>query len=322
MRTFTTLACLALAAVAIHAQQPQSQPAVPDMPDLMIRTREVHNAPRAATTTEVIYLKGARQRRESVFDGPARTKWNLPSHRGLTHISQCEEHRYLILNDDVKTYAYQPITRSAVYARAVARMAETAPPELRPDGPVGAKSPVVTNTIDVVDTGERRKYGSYTARHVITTTTTEPGPGAVSRAGISQVDGWYLDLPDQNCEDMNTRPWTRTMLVASGQDRYERIETKLRGTARTGYPIEVMNRNSGGRFALNSRIELVEISEAPIDDAMFTIPPGYHAAMPDPRGGYDMMKPDTFMNRVESYERVIEDWAYYLIGINSNRRGY
>jgi len=37
-------------------------------------------------------------------------------------------------------------------------------------------------TVESVDTGDRRQIGRYTARHVMTTTTTEPSPGASTRA--------------------------------------------------------------------------------------------------------------------------------------------
>jgi len=50
-------------------------------------------------------------------------------------------------------------------------------------------------TIDSVDTGERRQFQHYTARHVKAKTTVEPGPGASTPASVEQTDGWYLDLP-------------------------------------------------------------------------------------------------------------------------------
>ena len=48
-------------------------------------------------------------------------------------------------------------------------------------------------------------------------------------------------------------------------------------------------------------IELVELSEAPLDAAIFDVPPGYRPALPLPWGGHDMTKPDTVVNRVEVY---------------------
>jgi hypothetical protein len=56
-------------------------------------------------------------------------------------------------------------------------------------------------TINTVDTGERRQVGSYSARHVITTTTAAPSPGATTRASESVEDGWHIDLPPAGCWD-------------------------------------------------------------------------------------------------------------------------
>jgi hypothetical protein len=59
----------------------------------------------------------------------------------------------------------------------------------------------VRNTIKTVDTGERRQVGSSSARHLITTITTDPSPGASTRPSESVADGWHIDLPPTGCWD-------------------------------------------------------------------------------------------------------------------------
>jgi hypothetical protein len=288
---------------------------VPDAPDLMIRTRQSVDRPGATVTTEILYLKGARQRRESISEFPARADAPKETHLS-THITQCDERRVLYLNDAAKTYAYEPIVdMSAEIARARTAAVQRPAPPVASETPSG---PVVTITIDVVDTGERRALGSYTARHVITTRKTEPGPGARAFASLDQQDGWYLDLPDANCED-GSGSTGGAFIIAALHAANERVEIKQRGTAKRGYPIEETHRSGSGQMAIGTRLELIEISEAPVDPALFTVPSGYRAALPNPYGGHDLSKPDTIENRVASYQRVIADWVDYLLG---RRRGY
>ena len=70
-------------------------------------------------------------------------------------------------------------------------------------------------TIDSVDTGERRQFEHYTARHVKVKTKFEPGPGASTPASIEQADGWYLDLPGFACAEQPSSgfAWVR---ISSG----------------------------------------------------------------------------------------------------------
>jgi hypothetical protein len=58
---------------------------------------------------------------------------------------------------------------------------------------------------------------------------------------------------------------------------------------------------------------LMAQSAAPLDDALFTPPPDYRAALQRPDGIYDLSKPDTLMNRVESYRELAAAWADYLL---------
>jgi hypothetical protein len=277
---------------------------VPAAPDVTIKTRQTFDRENSSIRTAIVYLKGARQRREDIVDWPPQVSAKTGSKRAHndTAITQCDERRAAMLNDEAKTYVYTPIDPS-FYLRW-ARLAASRPP--RPE-PTGGD---VTITIDAVDTGERRTMGRYVARHVMTTTRTESGPGTSTPPGENSQDGWYIDLPSANCWDWGNlpEPFTFTSLQRAGTPD-DRLHIKRRGTARRGYPIEEITRRQDERGTTTSRVELLEFSEAPLDDALFTVPADYRPALPILFGGYDLTKPDTVVNRLHSYWDGVRAWA-------------
>jgi len=158
-----------------------------------------------------------------------------------------------------------------------------------------------------VVTGERRTMGRYIARRVITTTTTEPGPGASTRPSNSTQDGWYIDLPSANCRDQRDRAGYTFTLTSSTSD--DRVRIRQLGTARRGYPIEESTRSQNERSTTTSKVELIEFSDAPLDAALFTVPSEYRPALQGLFGGFDLTKPDTVMNRLHSYWDGVRAWA-------------
>ena len=203
-----------------------------------------------------------------------------------------------MLYEEARTYAAVPIENIRERIAWARRTGQANPlPE--------ATGPEVTITIDSVDTGERRRLGRYTARHVVTTVTTDAAPGASTPSGTSKQDGWYLDLPDGGCASADG--WSFTNLsgfsVRPGHSAAERDRERVqfRGRARRGFPIE----EADGSM----KLELVDFSEAPLDDALFTVPAGYRPALVTPYGGFDMTKPDTLLNRAELYCGLLAGWV-------------
>src|SRR5262249_51529301 len=146
--------------VAILAAQ--AQPA-PNIPDLKITTRRLSGP---TVTTDTVYFKGARQRRDSLFEMHGRVE----ARHASTILVDCQARNSVSLNHDARTYASTPIDDMRDHVARL-RRAALARPLSDPNGPE------VTITIDSVDTGERREYGRYTARHVATTITTDAAPG-------------------------------------------------------------------------------------------------------------------------------------------------
>jgi hypothetical protein len=183
---------------------------------------------------------------------------------GNINIYQCDRGTRIFFDATLKTYHTVPADPM--------QMRETAHPAPKIQQTGGE----VTVTTDSVDTGERRLVGSYQARHVKTTITAEPGPDAVSQKSKTEVDGWYLDLPGVYCQDASSQKMGWSALWAGG--RVDRVIFKRLGTAPRGFTIEETTTKNEGERVLVTKIELLEISEKPLDESLFEVPPGYSPA--------------------------------------------
>jgi hypothetical protein len=284
--TFSLLAVLVLFSSALSSPAVPSA-VVPNFSDLKIKTR---HSGTSSSFIETVYLKGARQRHEYVYDKP----FNLRP----ASITRCDDRKRIDLNPDAKLYAELPIVDWSEQRKGA-----------RPIPPTDMTGADVTITTDSVDTGERRHLGTYTARHVRITINVDAGPGAAMPSSVEERDGWYIDLPGLGCRDSGKNVGSVYASLRPAQRQHDRIHFKRLGTAPAGFPVEeTIKRTEQGDITV-SKVELVEFSEAPIDDALFKVPAGYHPALPTPRGGFDMMKPDTLVNRVQVYWAELQSWT-------------
>jgi len=300
---------LVLALFVLAAQSPESSELVPSVPDLTIKTRETIDRPDSSVRTEIIYLRGARQRRETIVDWPAQvasTTGHARTHVTTT-ITQCDQRRTVFLDIEARTYGYMPIREPAYNFAALQQRARVRPPEPQP-----ITGGDVTITIDAVDTGEHRQFGRYTAHRVITTMKTDPGPGASIRPNVDERDGWYIDLPSPNCLEDTGRIGAMLVGYVQPAGTRDRVQIKHLGTARTGHPIAETNRFTESGTTHTTTLTLIECSDRPLDAALFEVPARYRPALPRPSGGFDMTKPDTLVNRVESYWQELVRWTGYL----------
>jgi len=229
---------------------------VPDFRDLTIKTHATMDSRHGLVMTW--YFKGPRMRSE--MQDPDSTNWVAHA-----NIYQCDQGTRIFLNESSKTYNSSPAD----------------PLEMRAKAPPASEIPLsggeVTVTTDSVDTGERRQVGSYQARHVKTTITVEPGPGAVSHKSTTEIDGWYLDLPGLYCQEIGKGKmgWS-----TAWPGRRDRIVFKQIGAAARGFAIEETNTKSErGRVSVQ-KTELLEVSEKPLHESLFEVPPGYSLAPP------------------------------------------
>jgi hypothetical protein len=84
------------------------------------------------------------------------------------------------------------------------------------------------------------------------------------------------------------------------------LHFKRLGTAPAGFAIEEATKKTENGSSATGRVEMLEFSEAPLDNAFFDVPAGYSPALRTARGGYDLTKPDTLANRVEVYWAELE----------------
>lgn len=267
-----------LPVLLLTAPLPLPKLVVPNFPDLTIKTRRTDG--NQHSTEETLYLKGARQRSEYVIQ-------NAGSRMDHVTIAHCDEKLRLNLNNNQKTYSSFPIEDWATRAK---RAHPTPPQEM-----TGAE---VTVTIDSVDTGERRKMGSHELRRVKTTTKVEPGAGAVMQPSITEVDGWYIDLPGLSCRESRGVGFGYVVATSGKRDR---VQIKRLGTATHGYAIEETSRQTEAGRTTISKVELLEFSEDSLDASLFEVPADYSPALRTPHGGIDMTRPDTLGNRLQSY---------------------
>jgi len=260
---------------------------VPSFPDLTVKTRRMSSD--GTSQLSALYLKGARQRTETVTEKPAR------SHAmNWTVIQQCDEKRLFNINERDKLYSSSEIEDWSERSK-----------KARPVSLSQMSGAEVTVTTDSIDTGERRQFAHYTAGHVKATRRFEPGPGASTPASVEETDGWYIDLPGLGCQDRASSGFA-FLTVGTRMDRFQ---FKWLGKAPRGYPIEETSlRTSAGKKTVNE-VELLEISEAPLNPSIFELPAGYAKALQTGDGGIDMTKPDTASNRAEYYWMRFTFWV-------------
>jgi hypothetical protein len=271
---------------------------VPNFSDLTIKTRHTSGDQKSAdqfSEVRALYLKGSRQRTETTTEKPLRG-----DEINSAAIWQCDEKRSFFLNQRDKIYNSSVIeNRSEQLKKA------------RPVSVPQMSGADVTMTIDSVDTGERRQFEHYAARHVKVKTTFQPGSGASTPASVEETDGWYIDLPGFGCEEQPYPGFAFLSVSISGSPR-DRMQVKWLGKAPRGYPIEETSLKTSSTDTSVSKIELLEISEAPLSPALFELPNGYRQALQTGDGGADLTKPDTIFNRANYYWIMLRLWLRSL----------
>jgi len=98
-----------------------------------------------------------------------------------------------------------------------------------------------------------------------------PGPGAISLAQENKRDGWYIDLnmPEGCPPRLRNKRAEAFVLVSGSRDgRMDKIEVHHTGVTEIGYPLEVTDPTF-------SKAEVIELSTAPLDPALFELPAGF-----------------------------------------------
>ncbi len=221
--------------------------------DVKIKSKSTQGSSISEQTT---YIKGRRQRTEM-------------ANGMMISVIQCDLQRSLQIMPQTKTYIvteFNQPTRNAERATNQPRAKETAT----------ARGGVITTTITTKDTGERKKIFGYPARHLIMTMTTDSSPDACNKIKSKmEIDAWYIDFTfGLDCDMSNAYQGYNPATQSGCQDRNE---VKQVGPATKGYPVWTKTTmfDESGNPSFTIEQEVIEISEATLDAALFDVPADY-----------------------------------------------
>lgn len=235
---------------------PAATPAAPGANDLKITYRTTTMGQSMQNTT---MLKGSRERSEM----------KMGQGFDIINITQCDLKRVIQVSDSTKKYVITPMDNGDAAPATTATSGQmTSTPSQR--------GGVITYTTNAVDTGERKEMFGFQARHVKTSFLIESSADACTPMKQKmETDGWYIDFSyGLRCE-MGGAAMRNPM--ASGGGCRDSVRFNRQGAARTGYPLQETTTSYGpdGQVAFTSTKEVIELSRAPLDAALFDVPAGY-----------------------------------------------
>jgi hypothetical protein len=222
--------------------------------DVKIKSRQTTQGQSYENTT---YIKGKRQRTEQMGGQ-------------MVMIQQCDLRRDLQLMPQMKAYTVRPYDGGGTPTANASNASDTRTTTERTRGGL------VTMTVTTRDTGERKQMFGHTARRIITTIETKSSPDSCSPVNSKmETDGWYIDAAFAlDCDTERAGAYRNYQPRAGCADRYE---TKQIGTAKRGYPVyeKMIMFGEDGRESFSTVNEVVELSQATLDAALFDVPADY-----------------------------------------------
>jgi hypothetical protein len=253
--------------------------------DYKIKIRQTVGGMTSESTT---YVKGKRERSEQDFGGFKSVA-----------IKQCDMRRNIQLNPMTKTYTLDSWASANAFIQNSDGVVFTkiSASSYEPNQTVRAqqKGGTVTVTMSIRDTGERKQMFGYTARHIFVTTSMVSskdscnGPSEMK----TETEGWYIDAEfDLDCEPIETRYDRERNIEERKPDCKDRYIVKNSGSAKLGFALyeKITMQNNGQPFVMIR--EVIELSRATLDQALFEIPADYKEQMDGESnfalGGFDM----------------------------------
>ncbi len=219
--------------------------------DVKIKTKQTMSGTVSENTT---YIKGKRTRTE-MMNGV------------MVSLTQCDLKRDLQLNPQTKTYMVNLYDDGTV----------SEPTEIMagPSAPV-TKGGTMYVTTTLKDTGERKQMFGFTARHIVQTVETETTHDACSPAKTKmEMDMWVIDAEFGIACTQNSG--YRTYKNAQKSGCQDKIVPKTIGSAKSGYPLwqKITQFDTNGKESFSMIQEVVELSKATLDQALFEAPADY-----------------------------------------------
>ena len=217
-----------------------------------------------------VYIKGERER----------TEQDIMSMQMVT-IKECDLRRSISINDKAKVYKIDPFGDSQPVA-AAPKTTTAAPPPPTSNKPT-RKGGIVTINVTMTDTGERKEMFGYQARHLKMAMSFESSPDACSKAKMRmETDGWYINFRNSfNCQEEFVPRQAMERGQRSKPDCVDEWRYNVKGSAKAGYPADVTTTIFGddGKNMI-MRQQILELSRAKLDQALFEIPAGYQEGDP------------------------------------------
>ena len=225
--------------------------------DVKVRTRVTTSGSQSSEST--IYIKGKRQRSEGAGGESV-------------SIMQCDLRRTVQLAPAAKTY------RVTSFDELFGARAEGAVRAGGQTQTAGARGGTVTTTYTVRDTGERKQMFGHTARRLLITHETKSSPDACSQnESRLEIESWVIDAEFAlACQSVGEKDYLAPP-VGGCQDRHV---FKTVGAAQQGYPVysKLTLLGKDGRPIFTSVNEVIELSKANLDAALFEVPADYREA--------------------------------------------
>ena len=256
--------CAALAAApALSAQKPKTPPPATQKPKAPVKPpakpaeqpKPAVPAPKPGLTMRTSYTgsDGAASETRLVTNG---TRQRVELGQKSVVITQCDTRQILQVSDEAKVYVALPIEAPPAAAATPAK-----------------KTGLVEYSTAIADTGEKKDMFGLSARRVTTTVTRTPTPTSCDKKKERVVtDGWYASVPvPLMCAAMAPAP-----VPVSGDCRDEQ-HTTTTGEPPTGKPLAytVTTYGDDGKEAGSARMEVKELTVAPVDEALLDAPAGY-----------------------------------------------
>ena len=174
-------------------------------------------------------------------------------------ITQCDTKQILQVSDRAKVYVVLPLDAPPA-------------PALEP----AKKTGLVQYSTVIADTGEKKDVFGLDAHHMTTTVTRTPTPTSCDKKKERVVtDGWYAAVPvPLMCTAVQPAP-----VPVAGDCRDEQQATTT-GEPPAGKPLAytVTTYGDDGKESGSARMEVKELTVAPVDEALLDAPPGYTKA--------------------------------------------
>jgi len=162
--------------------------------------------------------------------------------------------------------------------------------------------------IETIDTGERRTMFGYTARRVIIRKTTVTNPPGDSSEWTTETDSWYIDRP---LALRQAPAVTSTSYGGASMPIYEEDDVRVtsEGPKENGWPLARRTRARYGTRPFGAYLyeRIIEISERPVDPALFLPPPDFKRVSQLPAAQTDYQYP--FSLRVRLNWLMLTDYG-------------